>query len=127
MEDHMGTRADFYVGRGPNAEWIGSIAFDGYPDGITMKTEEKLPWPEGQEHIDWPEGKHLFDATTEAEFRERVERFFQYRDDATRAGLAVAMEQRKHDGLFVCVRQRSGLWNMFWSRMVACKQTAARR
>lgn len=30
----MGTRADFYVGRGENAEWLGSIAFDGYPDGI---------------------------------------------------------------------------------------------
>ena len=27
----MGTRADFYVGRGKDAEWIGSIAFDGYP------------------------------------------------------------------------------------------------
>lgn len=30
----MGTRADFYVGRGKNAEWLGSIAWDGYPDGI---------------------------------------------------------------------------------------------
>lgn len=30
----MGTIADFYVGRGPKAEWIGSIAWDGYPDGI---------------------------------------------------------------------------------------------
>lgn len=30
----MGTRADFYVGRGPDAEWLGSIGFDGYPDGI---------------------------------------------------------------------------------------------
>lgn len=29
----MGTRADFYVGTGPNAEWIGSISYDGYPDG----------------------------------------------------------------------------------------------
>lgn len=29
----MGTRADFYVGRGKTAEWIGSIAWDGYPDG----------------------------------------------------------------------------------------------
>lgn len=29
----MGTRADFYVGRGEQAEWLGSIAFDGYPDG----------------------------------------------------------------------------------------------
>lgn len=30
----MGTRADFYIGRGLSAEWIGSIAWDGYPDGI---------------------------------------------------------------------------------------------
>ncbi len=30
----MGTRADFYIGRGPEAEWIGSIAYDGYPEGI---------------------------------------------------------------------------------------------
>ena len=30
----MGTRADFYVGRGAVAEWIGSIAWDGYPKGI---------------------------------------------------------------------------------------------
>lgn len=30
----MGTRADFYVGIGPDAEWLGSIARDGYPDGI---------------------------------------------------------------------------------------------
>lgn len=30
----MGTRADFYVGRGPEAEWLGSVAWDGYPDGF---------------------------------------------------------------------------------------------
>lgn len=30
----MGTRADFYIGRGASAEWIGSIAWDAYPDGI---------------------------------------------------------------------------------------------
>lgn len=29
----MGTRADFYVGRGEKAEWLGSVAMDGYPDG----------------------------------------------------------------------------------------------
>lgn len=27
----MGTRADFYVGRGEKAEWLGSIAWDGHP------------------------------------------------------------------------------------------------
>jgi hypothetical protein len=30
----MGTRADFYLGRGKNATWLGSIAWDGYPDRI---------------------------------------------------------------------------------------------
>jgi hypothetical protein len=30
----VGTRADFYVGRGTEAEWLGSIAWDGYPDGL---------------------------------------------------------------------------------------------
>lgn len=29
----MGTRADFYVGIGENARWIGSVAYDGYADG----------------------------------------------------------------------------------------------
>lgn len=33
----MGTRADFYIGKGIEAEWIGSIAYDGYPDGIAIK------------------------------------------------------------------------------------------
>jgi hypothetical protein len=31
----MGTRADFYVGHGEQAEWLGSIAWDGYPMGLT--------------------------------------------------------------------------------------------
>jgi hypothetical protein len=30
----MGTRADFYVGRGADAEWIGSVTWDGYPVGV---------------------------------------------------------------------------------------------
>lgn len=36
----MGTRADFYVGRGEKAKWLGSIAWDGYPDGIGKKILE---------------------------------------------------------------------------------------
>lgn len=43
----MGTRADFYVGTGPSSEWLGSITWDGYPDGwpkkaIGSKTEEEF-------------------------------------------------------------------------------------
>jgi hypothetical protein len=67
----MGTRADFYVGRGPRAEWIGSIAWDGYPPGIQPAGAEWLP------------GQHLFEAETEAEYRLRVAHFFEDRTDVT--------------------------------------------
>lgn len=30
----MGTRADFYIGRGLQAVWLGSVAYDGYLDGM---------------------------------------------------------------------------------------------
>jgi hypothetical protein len=30
----MGTRADFYIGRGKDARWLGSIAYDGYPEAL---------------------------------------------------------------------------------------------
>jgi hypothetical protein len=30
----MGTRADFYIGRGKDAKWLGSIAWDGMPEHI---------------------------------------------------------------------------------------------
>jgi hypothetical protein len=30
----MGTRADFYIGRGKDAKWVGSVSWDGYPDGL---------------------------------------------------------------------------------------------
>lgn len=38
----MGTRADFYIGRGQDAQWLGSVAWDGYqwgedPDCAIMK------------------------------------------------------------------------------------------
>ena len=31
----MGTPADFCLGRGEKAEWIGSVAMDAYPSGIS--------------------------------------------------------------------------------------------
>lgn len=49
----MGTRADFYVGTGDSAEWLGSVAWDGY---------------EWQEMPDCP----LMKAATEDEFRAAV-------------------------------------------------------
>lgn len=41
----MGTRADYYIGRGEAAEWLGSSGYDGYPSGqdsslLTASTEE---------------------------------------------------------------------------------------
>ena len=58
----MGTRADFYVGRGANAEWLGSVAWDGYPEGFTRK---------------------LMRATTEEVYRAELARDFAGREDAT--------------------------------------------
>ncbi len=58
----MGTRADFYVGKGKDAEWIGSIAWDGYPDGIV---------------------EQVLKATTEQSFRDAVLAFLAARRDAT--------------------------------------------
>jgi hypothetical protein len=58
----MGTRADFYVGKGKNAQWIGSIAWDGYRSGIDDA---------------------VIKATTEDDFCAAVTRFFVDRDDVT--------------------------------------------
>lgn len=64
----MGTRADFYVGRGEEAEWLGSIAMDGYPD------------PPGCPHA-------LFEPTApanESDYRARVETILSNVKHATR-------------------------------------------
>lgn len=58
----MGTRADFYVGRGKQAEWLGSVAFDGHPD-------TRLP---------------ELEATDEAGYRACVEKILSSEDHATR-------------------------------------------
>ena len=57
----MGTRADFYVGKGKDAEWIGSIAMDGYRDGIAG---------------------YILKAKNETVYRKAVETFLKSRDDA---------------------------------------------
>lgn len=36
----MGTRADFYVGRGQDAVWIGSIAYDGHPTALPPEVRQ---------------------------------------------------------------------------------------
>ena len=58
----MGTRADFYVGRGKSAEWLGSIAWDGYPDGIPESVKG---------------------AESEASYRDAVRAMLDGREDAT--------------------------------------------
>jgi hypothetical protein len=58
----MGTRADFYVGKGKDAEWIGSIAWDGYRGGIADT---------------------VLLCKTEVGFRAAVKAFFASRDDVT--------------------------------------------
>jgi hypothetical protein len=58
----MGTRADFYVGRGEQAEWLGSIGWDGYPSGIPDT---------------------VLNTRDEAAYRDAVAAFFAERDDAT--------------------------------------------
>lgn len=56
----MGTRADFYAGKGKNAEWLGSIAWDGMEISGYIRA-----------------------AKTEANYRKAVDVFLKSRDDAT--------------------------------------------
>src|SRR5580704_13789878 len=56
----MGTRADFYIGKNKSAEWLGSIAWDGYE--ISEEIEA---------------------AKTEQEYRTAVSKFLASRDDGT--------------------------------------------
>jgi hypothetical protein len=65
----MGTRADFYVGRGETAEWLGSIAWDGNPGGVDVDDQEG--------------GRAVIRATTEGDYQAAVAAFLAQRDDAT--------------------------------------------
>lgn len=58
----MGDRADFYIGRGKNAEYAGSIAWNGYPEEIS---------------------EAVLSATSEEEFVSALKIFFEGRDDVT--------------------------------------------
>ena len=40
----MGTRVDFYAGRGEQAEWLGSYPFDGNPQGVFDAKDFTTPW-----------------------------------------------------------------------------------
>lgn len=58
----MGTRADFYIRKDKDMEWLGSIGWDGYPGGID---------------------KTVVYAATEEGFRRCVDHFFSQRKDVT--------------------------------------------
>ena len=70
----MGTRADFYVGTGENAEWLGSIAFDGY-----RIDEMKEPSKDDDSTACWA----IKTATDENAYREAVAKLLKVNDDAT--------------------------------------------
>lgn len=65
----MGTRADFYVGKGKNAEWIGSVAWDGYEWGERIANND-------------PDA--ITGAKTENEYREAVAVLLETREDGTK-------------------------------------------
>lgn len=65
----MGTRADFYVGTGKEAQWLGSIAFDGY--NIDQAHEPTRDNPDPYTQRCW----NVKAAKTEDEFRKAVADF----------------------------------------------------
>ena len=64
----MGTRADFYIGQGKQAEWLGSVAYDGYP----QEPREKPGIP-----------RKLLKVKTEKAFRSAVVRLLASRQDGS--------------------------------------------
>jgi hypothetical protein len=73
----MGTRVDFYVGRGESAEWLGSYPFDGYPSGVFGEEESC-------EHCGRPyDQPGILRSPTEARWRQWVTDFLSSSDHAT--------------------------------------------
>jgi hypothetical protein len=70
----MGTRADFYVRKGADLEWIGSVAWDGYD--IAEMTEEAALKSERNRSC-----AAVKLAKTEPEFRNAVTLYFSHRED----------------------------------------------
>lgn len=62
----MGTRADFYAGKGATAEWLGSVALDGYRKGIDSQ---------------------ILNCQSEAAYRHAVAIFIAGRNDGTKPEL----------------------------------------
>jgi hypothetical protein len=68
----MGTRADFYVGKGKNAEWIGSKAWDGYEWGERLENQDN---------------DKITSAINEQEYREAVSLMLKESNDTTTADM----------------------------------------
>jgi len=83
----MGTRADFYIGRGKNAEWIGSTAWDGSPSGMEdgcfyeNGNVESREAKEGEPTYGMPA---FFEVGSEEEFRHMVTAHIEKRSDGTK-------------------------------------------
>jgi hypothetical protein len=72
----MGTRADFYIGTGADAEWLGSIALDGYRiDEMKKKHADKT--------MDNAACWQIKSAKNDADYRSAVASLLQLNDDAT--------------------------------------------
>lgn len=72
----MGTRADFYVGTGPDADWLGSIAYDGY----RIDEMKEADADRGDDNrACWT----IKSATNETGFRKAVAALLALNDDAT--------------------------------------------
>ncbi len=74
----MGTRADFYIGTGPNAEWLGSIAWDGYRIA-DAKEKPQGPGADADAVACWKART----ARTEQQFREAVADLLAVNSDGT--------------------------------------------
>ena len=73
----MDERADFYIGRGKDAEWLGSINWNGYPKALAFESEGVDLPVLGQPDVTVSTfrslgGTKTLTATTEAMFREGV-------------------------------------------------------
>lgn len=84
----MDERADFYVGRGDAAEWLGSIVWNGYPRALAFESEGvDLPVLESPDvtvsTFRSLGGTKALSATTEVAFREGVKELAESRSDFT--------------------------------------------
>lgn len=82
----MNERADFYVGRGNDAEWLGSITWNGHPKGLAFESEGvDLPIL-GTTEVTVSSfrslgGTKTLTANTEEHFREGIKELAQSRED----------------------------------------------